>query len=532
MYNKTMTAILRELDTQTETGLSSEEAKRRLDEYGMNRLKEGKKQGILSRLWGQLRDPMILVLLAAAALSLFAGGGTDWADAIIILLIVVVNACISISQEDNARRALSALRELSAPMARVLRDGTQMRIDASLLVPGDIIFLEAGDYVPADARLCSAISLKADESAMTGESLSANKTTVDSLPIGTALGDRKNMVIAATVITAGRGTAIVTATGMDTEVGKIANLILKQDDIKTPLQKKMSEISKTLSFVCVAVCFVMFGVGLLQHKDMLDLFLTAVSLAVAAIPEGLPAIVTIVLAMGVQRMAKFHAIVKKLPAVETLGCASVICSDKTGTCTHNKMTVVEIWSPEDAFRADVLRLAALCNNAKRKIEKDGTVSILGDPTECALVELAALEGIDKNRLEREMPRKSEVPFDSARKRMSTVHRLPNGTYRVAVKGAPDVLLPLCTRSISRRGTTPIGRPEAERILGVNAGMASRALRVIAVAYRDLKEVPRNMDASFLEWDLTFVGLSGMIDPPRPEVKDSVSICERAGIRAL
>jgi len=522
-HSKSVRQVLSELKTGQAAGLSGQEAERRLREYGRNELEQHERESLLARFIGQMKDPMILVLLAAAVLSLAASRGEDWIDAVIILLIVVVNACISISQEDSAEKAMEALRKMSAPLAKVIRDGRPVRLETALLVPGDIILLEAGDLVPADARILECANLKADESAMTGESVPVSKQALDSLPAETVLGDRTNMVISATVITNGRATAVVTATGMATEVGRIANLLMGEQDNETPLQRRMAEISKTLSFICLGVCAVMFGVGLLQHKEILEMFMTAVSLAVAAIPEGLPAIVTIVLAMGVQRMVKRSAIIKRLPAVETLGCASVICSDKTGTLTQNRMTVTEVWTRGDN-RASALTIGALCNDSKLDYDEAGAPRCTGDPTETAMVTIAALEGIDKNRLERDMPRRAELPFDSERKLMSTVHSLPGGGYRVMVKGAPDVLLRRCS-AVAGGGT-------AREVLAANEAMASRALRVLGTAYRDLDEIPAEPVSESLETGLTFVGLLGMIDPPRPEVRTAVAECYAAGIRPV
>ncbi len=350
-----------------------------------------------------------------------------------------------------------------------------------------------------------------------------SKAALDSLPPETLLGDRKNMVISATVITNGRATAVVTSTGMDSEVGRIAGMLLGEADNETPLQRKMAEISKTLSFICLAVCAVMFGVGLLQHKGILEMFMTAVSLAVAAIPEGLPAIVTIVLAMGVQRMVKRSAIVKKLPAVETLGCASVICSDKTGTLTQNRMTVVEIRTGGEN-RLKALTIGALCSDARLTYGPAGQPQFAGDPTETAIVALAQAEGLDKNKLEKDMPRQAELPFDSQRKLMSTVHRLPCGGYRVMVKGAPDVLLNRCVNFE--------GGGSAREALAANEDMAQRALRVLGTAYKDIGQLPAELASQTLETDLTFVGLLGMIDLPRPEVRTAVAECYAAGIRPV
>ena len=530
-YRKTPGTILAELETSPDTGLSEAQARQRLERYGPNALEQQKKKSLAARFLGQLKDPMILVLLAAAVLSLAASGFEDWVDTAIILVIVLVNAVISISQEGNAERALEALRSMSAPLAKVIRDGKTVRLETGALVPGDIILLEAGDLVPADARILECSSFKTDESAMTGESAAVTKQAVDMLPPETALGDRVNMVISATVVTNGRALCVVTDTGMNTEMGRIAGLLRDAGDTATPLQLRMVEISKILSLVCLFVCAVTFGAGLFQGKNLLDMFLTAVSLAVAAIPEGLPAIVTIVLALGVQRMVKRNAIVKKLPAVETLGCAGVICSDKTGTLTQNKMTVVDVWTASDEHRSDVLTIGALCSDAVLTRGHDGTPKLTGDPTETALVTCALAEGLDKNELERAAPRRGELPFDSERKLMSTLHPRPGGGYRLLVKGAPDVLLDRC-RFILTSSPAPLTNALRHRVLAANESMAQRALRVLGMAWRDLDVLPAQLTSDVLERDLTFVGLAGMIDPPRPEVKDAVERCYAAGIRPV
>ena len=515
-YSRPASEVLRELGTDRRRGLSGAEAAARQRKYGPNALKGSPPRPLLLRLLDQLKDPMILVLLAAAALSFLSSGGEDWLDGAIILLIVVVNAAISISQENSAQQALDALRRMSAPKARVVRDGREERIEASALVPGDLIRLEAGDLVPADARLIESAGLKADESAMTGESVPVDKTAGEVLPPETGLGDRKNMVISSTVLTAGRGEAVVVATGMDTEVGRVAGLLMDQEESETPLQLKMEEISKALSFACLCVCAVMFGVGLLEGRAMVDMLLTAVSLAVAAIPEGLPAIVTIVLALGVQRLAGRGAIVKKLPAVETLGCAGVICSDKTGTLTQNKMTVRRVWTAPGVTEEQVLSAAALCCDARWEEEK-----AVGEPTETALIEAARRAGLRRSELEKDYPRQGEVPFDSGRKLMSTLHARPEGGWRVCVKGAPDVLLSRCRLS----------REERRRALAQNDAMAEGALRVLAVAVRDLDRRPAET-AEAMERELTFLGLVGMMDPPRPEARAAVEECRRAGIKPV
>jgi Ca2+-transporting ATPase len=527
-YDKTAAQTLAGLESGR-SGLSPQEAQARLDKYGPNQLAGAPKKPLWARFLDQMRDPMILVLLAAAALSLASSGGEDWVEAVIILVIVGVNACISISQEDSAEKALEALQKMSAPLAKVVRGGEQVRLETAFLVPGDVIALEAGDLVPADARILECANLKADESAMTGESVPVDKQADAVLPEGTVLGDRSNMVISSTVITNGRALCVVTATGMDTEVGRIAGMLMGEEDTSTPLQRKLAEISKTLSFVCLAVCAVMFGVGLLYHRPLLEMLMAAVSLAVAAIPEGLPAIVTIVLALGVQRMVKHNAIVKKLPAVETLGCAGVICSDKTGTLTQNRMTVKQVWTPGDRHRREALTIGALCNDTV--LTPDGRTA--GDPTETAFVDAALADGLDKNILEQEMPRVFELPFDSERKLMSTVHPLPGqpGRYRVMVKGAPDVLLSRCTHILAG-AAVPLTAALGRDVEAANASMAEQALRVLACGYKDIESLPEPSGSAQLETGLTFVGLVGMIDPPRLEVRDAVAQCYAAGIRPV
>ena len=521
-HSKTTKEVLDQLNVTAQSGLTDSEAKNRLDKYGPNELKSAEKESLFMRFLDQMKDPMIIVLLIAAVLSFVSSGFTDWVDSVIILLIVIVNAVISISQEDNAEKALEALRKMSAPLAKVIRNGSLTRVETNLLVPGDIIVLEAGDLVPADARILECANLKADEAAMTGESVPVSKNALDSLPEDTALGDRKNMVISSTVITNGRATCVVTSTGMETEVGQIAGMLMNEEDSETPLQKKMAEISKVLSVICLGVCVVMFFVGLLYQRPILEIFMSAVALAVAAIPEGLAAVVTIVLALGVQRMVKRNAIVKKLPAVETLGCASVICSDKTGTLTQNKMTVVDVWTLRPDERPLALTIGALCNDTTLTYAEDGSPKTAGDPTETAFVDIACKEGLDKNEIEKTMPRQAELPFDSERKMMSTIHPLADGGYRVMVKGAPDVLLDRCI----------VSGEDSQSVLARNSEMASRALRVLGVAYKDIPSIPGELTSEGLENGLTFVGLVGMIDPPRLEVKQAVAECYSAGIRPV
>lgn len=519
-FTKSKEEVLRSLDTNAAAGLSSQEVEKRLQSFGRNELEVKKKESLLKKVIGQLEDPMIIVLLIAAFLSYVSSGFEDWIDSVIILLIVVINAIISISQENNANKSLEALQKMSAPLAKVIRNGKLEHIETATLVPGDIIELEAGDLVPADVRILSAANLKADESAMTGESVPVNKKALEALPEDTVLADRKNMLISSTVITNGRATCVVTSTGMKTEVGRIANMLISEDDNTTPLQRKMAEISKLLSIICLGICVLMFIVGLLYSRPILEIFMMAVSLGVAAIPEGLAAIVTIVLALGVQRLVKRHAIVKKLPAVETLGAASVICSDKTGTLTQNKMTVVETFVHGSATPQQLLAIGALCNDSKLTVN-GSEFQVTGDPTETAFVSKAYEEKLDKNELEANMPRVAEIPFDSERKLMSTIHKTEQG-YRVMVKGAPDVLLNRCR----------IDEAKAQKIAAKNADMASNALRVLGVAYKDITEVPEELTSEDIENHLTFVGLVGMIDPPRQEVKEAVAQCYEAGIRPV
>ena len=516
---------VQELFTRLESspkGLTDREAAQRLIQHGPNELPEQKQPPLLLRLLAQLSDPMILVLLGAAGLSLVASRGQDWLDSVIILIIVAVNSILSITQEDHAQQALEELRRLSAPNAKVVRDGEEQTVPASKLVPGDVICLEAGDQVPADARILQCSRLQADESSLTGESVPVEKHAQEGLSPEAPLGDRINMLLSGTWITAGRGTALVVGTGMETEMGRIAGLLLEGERLDTPIQQKMTEISKVLSLLCLAVCAVMFGVGLIQGKPLLDMLLTAVSLAVAAIPEGLPAVVTIVLALGVQRLADRNAIIKKLPAVETLGCAGVICSDKTGTLTQNKMTVQQIWVPKGREEYSALLAGTLCSDAVLRWEH-GTPGAVGDPTEAALVVAAAKAGLEQQSLREQWPRTGEIPFDSNRKRMATIHTNQNGTWTVFVKGAPDVLLERC------EGLSPA---ERHTILQANEEMASRALRVIAVARRDLHILPSALEPDVVEQKLTFLGLFGLMDPPRPEVKAAVERCHQAGIRPV
>ncbi len=518
--------LLAQLETDEKTGLSQAEARLRLERDGANELRQEKRASLFMRLLNQLRDPMILVLLAAAGLSLWAGGGRDWLDSAIILVIVVVNAAISISQEDHAQKALAALKELSAPTALVRRDGALCRVGCRELVVGDIVYIAAGDQIGADGRLLQGANLRVDESAMTGESVSVDKEPAEDLAADTPLAERRNMVLAGTMAVAGKGVMVVTATGMDTEMGRIASLLDASEKRPTPLQRRMGEVSRTLSFVCLCVCALMFGVGLLQGKGILDMLMTAVSLAVAAIPEGLSAIVTIVLALGVQRLAKRGAIITKLPAVETLGCAGVICSDKTGTLTRNRMEVVRLWGKGPEAEHQAAQAFLLCNDATFSGDQ-----VIGEPTEAALLVKAREMGLSREALEQREPRVGDLPFDARRKRMTTLHKSGAG-YVAYVKGAPDLLLERCDKILTAQGAvalTPTRKREVERQV---LQMGKEALRVLASAKKELSSLPREPKAEQVERGLTFLGLAGMIDPPRPEARQAVEQCHRAGIRPI
>jgi Ca2+-transporting ATPase len=533
-YRSTIEKTARNLRTDIENGLSAEEAAFRLSSGGKNKLAEKKPPGIIKQFLRQLNDFMVIILLAAAGISIVMtviSGEFDFADPILILLIVALNAVLGVVQENKAERALAALAALSAPTAKVVRSGTTLVIPAEDVVCGDVILLETGDYVPADARITKSVNLKAEESALTGESVPSGKDSDIVFNTEQPIGDRKNMVFSGTSISCGRGEAIVTATGMGAEVGKIASMLMEEDAPETPLQRKLAQVGKTLGTGALVICGVIFVIGILRHIPPFAMFMTSVSLAVAAIPEGLPTIVTIMLAIGVQRMAKRNAIVKKIPAVETLGSATVICSDKTGTLTQNKMKVVEV---SDGFsvlakgndsRRNALRLASLCNNACF----DSKDNSHGDPTEVAIIEAAKFDGLIKSNIDRENIRVAEIPFDSKRKLMSTIHK--NGRdFLVATKGAPDFLIERCDYYYENGRRHALDKETRTKIKSENAKMAGMALRVIGVAYKQIDKITEKEDA--VESSLTFAGLIGMIDPPRREAADAVQLCKRAGIKPV
>lgn len=553
-YNQTTDELIAAYRTDRMLGLSDEEAARRLAADGPNALREVPGPPLLVMVWRQFTEPLVIVLLVAALVSGILG---ELSDAIVILLIVLLNAFLGVWQERKAERSLTALRRLSAAQARVVREGQAQNLIATELVQGDLVLIEEGDFIPADGRLIEAVNLAVDESALTGESVPVEKST-DALDVAdAAIGDRTNMVYKSTVVTYGRGSVVVTATGMRTEIGKIADLIQQAPDVETPLQKRLAGLGKSLGLIALGLVLLIFFEGLLRGNDPLEMFMISVSLAVAAIPEGLPTIVTIVLALGVQRMSQRRAIIRKLPAVESLGSATVICSDKTGTLTQNKMTVQKLFVAGRSGKADapldtaarwLIAGGALANNASIA-SHNGSIQVVGDPTEGALVMLASPHDLTREHLSDVLPRLGEAPFDSVRKRMTTLHhyngqasgptwlqeQLTAGSWVTFTKGAPDLMLARATRLMTDAGIVPLTDEARQEILKANEEMAAEALRVLAVGMRFYANQPptRAEDlASFAEEELVFLGLTGMIDPPRGEVRDAIATCHKAGIRTI
>lgn len=533
-YLEEVSAVLKDKQT-TEEGLTSKEAAARLERYGRNKLEEGKKMSIVMQFLKQLADPMIIILLAAAFISgvLAVYEGESLADVFIILAVVIINAVLGVYQENKAEKAIAALQEMSAATSKVLRDGRMTLVKSEDIVVGDIVLLEAGDAVPADGRIIENASLKIEEAALTGESLPVTKfidiinlkDNVKDVP----LGDRKNMAYMGSTVVYGRGTIVVTATGMQTEMGKIADALANAKEGQTPLQLKLAQLSKVLTWLVLGICIIIFAVQIIRAGGMnlevvIDSFMIAVSLAVAAIPEGLAAVVTVVLSIGVTNMSKRSAIIRKLTAVETLGCAQIICSDKTGTLTQNKMTVVQHFGPQD----ETAIAMALCSDAE--FDKEGNVT--GEPTEAALVGWADSIGLKKYELKEKSPRVGEAPFDSGRKMMSTVHKMQDGSLLQYTKGAPDELLRRCTHYEKDGIMLELTEDVRKEILAANKNMADRALRVLAAAKRIWNNEPDNFEPEFLEKELCFVGLCGMIDPVRPEVKAAIEECRSAGITPI
>ena len=532
-YHQPKEDVVKSLSTDEHNGLTSNQAAGLQEKYGPNKLKEKKKKTNIERFAEQFKDVMILILIAAAVVSFIVacveGNAKEFFEPVLILLIVVLNAIMGVLQESKAEKALDALKNMSAPHARVIRDGKEKIIDAASLVPGDIIKLEAGDFIPADARLLTSASLKSEESALTGESVPSEKDAAAQIKENAPLGDRNNMVFSGCGVTYGTGTAVVTATGMDTEMGKIANLLDSESDTQTPLQKKLAQLGKYLGIMALAACAVIFIVGISSGIPVMEIFMTAVSLAVSAIPEGLPAIVTVVLSIGVQRMVKRNALIRRLPAVETLGSASIICSDKTGTLTQNRMTLVKAYCDGTQGAEDIsencsdeiknlLRYGTLCCDGSVVFHENEEQHI-GDPTETAIVLAAHKAGFPKDDLNAKYPRLAEIPFDSDRKLMSTVNNI-DGKNIVIVKGAFDMMAERCISG------------DLEKAKKITEEMSENALRVLAVGIKEIDALPENPTSEELENGLTFVGLVGMIDPPRPEAKAAVAVCRKAGIKPV
>ncbi|MFY9139805.1 MAG: calcium-translocating P-type ATPase, SERCA-type [Thermacetogeniaceae bacterium] len=543
------------LGTDLHQGLSPEEAERRLGEYGPNVLKEPPPRSIFSMFIDQIKEVLVLILIAAAVISGLVG---EWADSLVIMIIVMLNACLGVYQEHKAEEALKALKKMTKPVAKVIRAGSTCEVNVESLVPGDIVLLEAGDSLPADIRLTETISMQTNEAALTGESVPVEKDTAPLEKENVGIGDRKNMGFMGTTVTTGRGRGIVVATGMSTELGKIAELIQATPPESTPLQRRLGELGKYMGIIAGVIVLIVFLTGLLRGEELLGMFMIAISLAVAAVPEGLPAVVTIVLAMGVTKMSRRRAVVRRLPAVETLGTVTVICSDKTGTLTKNEMTVTRLYTdgqnfevtgvgyePEGEFIDDqgnaieplsnqnlmfMLMGGLLCTDAEMK-KADDNWRVIGDPTEGALVVAAAKTGLRKTELERESPRLAEIPFDSGRKMMTTFNRINDKIYSFT-KGAPDLLVARCSSILKGTGFEPLSEEDRKQLLKINSRWASQGERVLALAIREWKEVPEKPKADQVENDMTFVGYFSMIDPARPEVKEAVDVGKGAGIRTV
>ena len=522
-FNRTVDETLSALGG-TKAGLTSKEAAERLQKHGKNALAEGRKKSGLQVFLDQFKDLLVVILIIAALISMVSD---NVESTVVIFAVLILNAVLGTVQHFKAEKSLESLKAMSSPSAKVLRDGVRSVVPSAQVVPGDIVELEAGDMVVADGRILENFSLKVNESSLTGESEGVEKTSDVIAAEKVALGDQKNMVFSGSLVTYGRATVVVTGTGMDTELGKVAALMNRTQQRKTPLQESLDDFSKKLATAILGICVVVFALSLFHHMALLDSLMFAVALAVAAIPEALSSIITIVQAMGTQKMARQKAIIKDLKAVETLGSVSVICSDKTGTLTQNRMTVQEVWIPAGGRRRDALLAGALCNDARLEW-RAGAPAAQGDPTEGALIVAAAREGLDRNKLDEQWPRQGELPFDSGRKLMSTIHPLPEGGFRVFVKGAPDVLLERC--AAGPQG--PLTPWQREGILRANEEMAGRALRVLGVASRDLAFLPPAVVPGTIERGLTFLGLFGMMDPPRPEVRGAVALCHRAGVRPV
>lgn len=511
--------VEKKLNTNFCKGLTDDEVIKRQNQYGKNELQNTKKEGILLKFFKQFNDFMIIILIMASIVSAGVAwyqGENDYIDSIIIISIVVLNAIMGVLQEAKAEKSIESLKKMAPQMSKVIRNGKEVEIPSEALTVGDIVIIEAGNRVPADCRMIESFNLKVEESSLTGETEAVEKDETAICEKGIPLGDIVNMVFMGSTVVNGHAKVVVTEIGMHTKVGKIANMIIENEAPETPIQKKLNQVGKLLGVVCLMICLVIFVIGIIKKIPPMEMFMTSVGLAVAAIPEGLPAIVTIMLSIGVTKMAKRNSIIRKLPAVETLGSSNVICSDKTGTLTQNKMKVVEIKAENPNF---AMELATMCTDSKIEINS-GKVEVVGEPTEIALVEAAYINKLDKNKLYQSMPRVGEIPFDSTRKMMTTIHKLENGKYRVITKGAPDILLHKCVGVYK------------EKMARENEKMANKALRVIAVTYKDMDYLPNKIESSIIENNLNFVGLIGMIDPPREGVKEAVETCKKAGIKTV
>ena len=529
-HTKNTDEIERKLNTNIQKGLTNQEVQKRQEEQGKNKLKEKKKESIIIRFIKQFNDFMIIILIIASIISAvvsYIQGQNDYIDSIIIIAIVVLNAIMGLIQEERAEKSIESLKKLTPQIAKVIRDGETKEILAEELVVGDIIELSDGNYVPADCRIIEEFNLKIEESSLTGETEPVTKTNQVINKEDIPLGDMKNTAFMGSIVVSGRGKAIVTETGMNTKIGQIANMIIEDEAPETPIQKKLGEVGKILGIVCLAICAVIFIIGIIKKIEPVEMFMTSVGLAVAAIPEGLPAIVTIMLSIGVTKMAKKNAIIRKLPAVETLGSSNVICSDKTGTLTQNKMTVVKMYSSNPKL---LLELGSMCTDCIIKNDENGRLIASGEPTEAAIVNKALNENINKDRLYKENQRISELPFESNRKMMTTIHKKSNGGYISITKGAPDILIGKCNRIYENGKIENLTSSKIEEIKNQNENMAENALRVIAVSYKELDYFEK---ANFeLEEKMIFVGLIGMIDPPRDGVKEAVYTCQKAGIKTV
>ena len=537
-YTLSTKEVEKQMQTNIEFGLNEKQVEDKQNRFGLNKLEEKKKESIVIKFIKQFNDFMIIILIIASIISAVVArleGSNDYFDSIIIIAIVVFNAIMGLVQEAKAEKSLEALKKMTAPTCRVKRNGKISTIKSEQIVPGDIVLLEAGNYVPADCRLISSSNLKIEESSLTGETVPVLKEANSILKEKTALGDMVNMAFSTTIVVNGHGEAIVTDIGMNTKVGKIAKMIITNEAPETPIQKKLGEVGKSLGIACLGICLLIFAIGLLKKIEPIEMFMTSVGLAVAAIPEGLPAIVTIMLSIGVTKMAKKNSIIRKLPAVETLGSSSVICSDKTGTLTQNKMQVTKIANingetNDKEYIKWLMGMATMCTDVEISRE-NGKIELTGEPTEKAIVNKALDEGQNKNELYNVMKRVKDIPFDSSRKMMTTIHKMPNG-YRVITKGAPDVLLKRCNKVYDNGNVTTLDYSKTKLIENQNNKMADEALRVLAIAYLDIPNLPSRIDTETVEKNLIFIGLIGMIDPPREGVKEAVATCKKAGIKTV